>query len=128
MSSILLDTHAFIWLSEDDPMLPIPLRDRIEQTDNVFVSIASFWEISIKLSLGKLALTADFKDIETKFSATRFQLLSISIQDTIKLSQLPLHHRDPFDRILIAQSISHALAIISIDTAFDAYPIQRIWN
>ena len=113
MSSLLLDTHAFIWLSEDDSMLPTPLRDRIEQTDNVFVSIASFWEISIKLSLGKLALTTNFNDIETKFNATRFQLLPISIQDTIKLSQLPLHHRDPFDRIIIAQSISHSLPIVS---------------
>ena len=72
MSSLLLDTHAFIWLSEDDPMLLASLRDRIEQTDNVFVSIASFWEISIKLSLGKLALTTNFNDIETKFNATRF--------------------------------------------------------
>jgi PIN domain nuclease of toxin-antitoxin system len=80
-------------------MLPIPLRDRIEQTDNVFVSIASFWEISIKLSLGKLTITDDLNKIETKFNSTRFQLLPIAIQDTIKLSQLPLHHRDPFDRI-----------------------------
>jgi len=128
MSSLLLDTHAFIWLSEDDPMLPASLRDRIEQTDNVFVSIASFWEISIKLSLGKLALATNFNDIETKFNATRFQLLHISIKDTIKLSQLPLHHRDPFDRIIIAQSISHSLPIVSVDTAFDAYPIQRIWD
>jgi PIN domain nuclease of toxin-antitoxin system len=109
-------------------MLPMPLRDRIEQTDNVFVSIASFWEISIKLFLGKLTLTDDLNNIETKFNSTRFQLLPISIQDTIKLSQLPLHHRDPFDCIIIAQAISHTLAIVSVDTAFDAYPIQRIWS
>ena len=84
MSSILLDTHAFIWLSEDDPTLPSPLRDRIEQTDNVFVSIASFWEISIKLSLGKLALTADFHCLA--------DLTSISMSFD-KRSTRPLGHR-----------------------------------
>lgn len=127
MSSTLLDTHTFIWLSEDDPNLPVATRDMIEGIDNVFVTIASFWEISIKLTIGKLSLQVDFNDIETRFAATRFQLLPISIGDTVKLRQLPLHHKDPFDRILIAQAINHSLPIVSADTKFDAYPVQRIW-
>lgn len=127
MSSILLDTHIFIWLSEDDSNLPVSTRDMIEDTDNVFVSIASFWEISIKLTIGKLSLQADFNEIESRFTATRFQLLPISVKDTVQLRQLPLHHKDPFDRILIAQAINHALAIVSADTTFDTYPIQRVW-
>ena len=128
MSSILLDTHTFIWLSEDDPNLPVSRRDMIEDTDEVFVSIASFWEISIKLTIGKLSLQADFNDVESRFTATRFQLLPISIRDTVQLHQLPLHHKDPFDRILIAQAINRSLSIVSADTAFDAYPIKRVWE
>ncbi|MGB3189485.1 MAG: type II toxin-antitoxin system VapC family toxin [Limnoraphis sp.] len=127
MSSILLDTHAFIWLSEDDQNLPTSLRDRIEATDNVFVSIASFWEISIKVTIGKIVLQNDFNDIEDRFEATRFKLLPISIKDTILLHQLPLHHKDPFDRILIAQAMNRSFPIVSRDSAFDAYPISRVW-
>ncbi|TAD75511.1 MAG: type II toxin-antitoxin system VapC family toxin [Oscillatoriales cyanobacterium] len=127
MGSILLDTHAFIWLSEDAPNLPISTRNMIEDMDEVFVSIASFWEISIKLSTGKLSLQTDFDEIESRFAATRFQLLPISIKDTVQLRQLPLHHRDPFDRILIAQAVSRSLLIVSVDVAFDVYPIQRVW-
>jgi PIN domain nuclease of toxin-antitoxin system len=127
MSSILLDTHAFIWLSEDDPTLPASTREMIEGTDHVFVSIASFWEISIKLSIGKIALQTDFNDIEAKFNATRFQLLPISIQDTIQLRQLPFHHKDPFDRILIAQAMSRSLPLVSRDSEFEPYPVKRVW-
>jgi PIN domain nuclease of toxin-antitoxin system len=124
MNSILLDTHTFIWLTEDDPNLPVSTRAMIEDIDDVlFVSIASFWEISIKLTIGKLFLQTDFDDIEARFISTRFQILPISIRDTVKLRQLPLHHKDPFDRILIAQAISNSLVIVSADVAFDAYPI-----
>lgn len=127
MSSILLDTHAFIWLSEDDSNLPNATREVIEDTSNVFVSIASFWEISIKLTIGKISLQSDFNAIESRFNLTRFQLLSISIKDTIQLSQLPLNHKDPFDRILIAQAMNRSIPLISRDSEFDHYPIQRVW-
>lgn len=127
MSSILLDTHAFIWLSEDDLKLPTSVREMVETTDDVFVSVASFWEISIKLTIGKISLQIDFDDVEVSFGSTRFKLLPISIKDTIQLRQLPLHHKDPFDRILVAQAINHSLILISRDVAFDAYSIQRVW-
>jgi PIN domain nuclease of toxin-antitoxin system len=127
MSSILLDTHAFIWLSEDDQNLPNATRQTIEDTNNVFVSIASFWEISIKLTIGKISLQSDFNDIEERFNSTRFQLLSISIKDTIQLRQLPLNHKDPFDRILIAQAMNRSIPLVSRDSEFDRYPIQRVW-
>jgi PIN domain nuclease of toxin-antitoxin system len=128
MDSILLDTHVFIWLAEGDCNLPISLRDLIENTDNVFVSIASFWEISIKIKIGKLSLLSDFNDIESSFESTRFKLLPISLNDTIQLCNLPLHHKDPFDRILVAQAMNHSLILISRDVAFDNYPIQRVWD
>jgi PIN domain nuclease of toxin-antitoxin system len=127
MSSILLDTHAFIWLSEDDPKLPTPTREMIEATNNVFVSIASFWEIPIKIKIGKISLKTDFNDIEARFNATRFELLPISIQDTIQLQQLPLHHKDPFDRILITQALYKSIPLVSRDSEFDAYPVRRVW-
>ena len=127
MSSILLDTHAFIWLSEDAPTLPSSIREMIEATDNVFVSIASFWEIAIKLSIGKISLKTDFNDIEVRFNSTKFKLLPISIKDTIQLRQLPLHHKDPFDRILIAQAMNRSISLVSRDSEFDAYPVQRVW-
>lgn len=128
MDSILLDTHVFIWLAEADGNLPVSLRDLIENTDNVFVSIASFWEISIKIKIGKLSLLSDFNDIESSFESTRFKLLPISLKDTIQLCNLPLHHKDPFDRILVAQAMNHSLILISRDVAFDNYPIQRVWD
>ncbi len=128
MNSVLIDTHVFIWLSEDDSALPISIRDIIENTDNVFVSIASFWEISIKLKIGKLSLYSDFNSIETRFAATRFKLLSITLKDTIQLYHLPLHHKDPFDRILVSQAINNSLILASRDRTLDRYPIQRLWT
>ncbi len=128
MSSILLDTHTFIWLSEDDRNLPKSLRETIENTDDVFVSIVSFWEISIKLNIGKISLRDDFNNIESRFNATRFILLPISIKDTLQLSQLPMHHKDPFDRILLAQAMSRSLVIASRDAVFDAYGVDRLWE
>lgn len=127
MDSVLLDTHAFIWLAEDNANLPVSLRDIIEDLDNVFVSIASFWEISIKLKLGKLMLQSDFNEIESSFLATRFKLLPIALKDTIQVYNLPLHHRDPFDRMIAAQAINNSLVLVSRDVAFDAYPVRRLW-
>ncbi|MCL1469243.1 type II toxin-antitoxin system VapC family toxin [Argonema antarcticum] len=127
MDSILLDTHVFIWLAEDDSNLPVSIRDIIENTERVFVSIASFWEISIKIKIGKISLLSDFNDIESSFESTRFKLLPISLKDTIQLCNLPLHHKDPFDRILVAQAMNNSLVLISRDVAFDAYPVRRMW-
>ncbi|GBF80790.1 type II toxin-antitoxin system VapC family toxin [Aphanothece sacrum] len=127
MSNVLIDTHVFIWLAENDSSLPVAIKDYLENTENVFVSVASFWEISIKVKIGKLALSCDFNDIETRFLDTRFKLLSITLKDTIKLYDLPLHHKDPFDRILIAQSINNSLVLVSRDQIFDNYSIHRFW-
>lgn len=127
MNSVLIDTHVFIWLAEDDPNLPVTTRHTLENMDNVFVSIASFWEISIKLKIGKLSLCDDFNSIEASFQAARFKLLPITLKDTIQLYNLPLHHKDPFDRILVSQAINHFLILASRDQALDDYPIQRLW-
>jgi PIN domain nuclease of toxin-antitoxin system len=127
MSPLLLDTHAFIWLTEDDANLPDILKDRIEAANNVYVSIASLWEIAIKLNIGKLSLQRSYKTIGSERESSDISLLPISFADTAQVRNLPLHHRDPFNRILVAQAINHALVLISRDPAFDAYSIQRVW-
>lgn len=128
MTAFLLDTHAFIWLSENDPNLPNSLREMIDIADTVYLSTASLWEMAIKLNLGKLSLKRSYETIEQELESSDILLLPISFIDTLQIYRLPLHHRDPFDRMLVAQAINKSLILISRDTQFDAYPIQRIWN
>ncbi|WP_204151588.1 type II toxin-antitoxin system VapC family toxin [Leptolyngbya sp. CCY15150] len=128
MSHLLLDTHAFIWLTENDLKLSDVLRTTIDTADLVYLSIASLWEMAIKLQLGKLSLQQDYEMIGAALEDSDILILPISFDDTVYVRNLPLHHRDPFDRILIAQSISNSLAIVSADTVFDAYPVRRVWT
>jgi len=125
--SLLLDTDALIWFLDDDARLPINTRSRIETTPTVFVSIASLWEIAIKINVGKLELSAPFSTIEPTLVNLGIAQLPMTIKDLEIYLSLPLHHRDPFDRILLAQAINHSLSIVSQDTQMDAYPIQRLW-
>jgi len=128
MSNFLLDTHTFIWLSENDSNLSNNLREMIDIADRVYLSIASLWEIAIKLNLSKLSLQRSYETIGTQLESSDILLLPISFIDTLKIRDLPLHHRDPFDRMLIAQAMNHSLILISKDVKFDAYPIQRLWD
>jgi PIN domain nuclease of toxin-antitoxin system len=130
VTSILLDTHTFIWLSENDANLPISVLKVIDNAEAVFVSIVSFWEIAIKLNLNKLTLQEDFDRIESRFGDTGLILLPICINDTVQLRKLALfsNHKDPFDRMLIAQAIAGSMPIVSADKKFDAYPVQRVWG
>ena len=128
MSHFLLDTHTFIWLTENNPRLPDRLRDIIDDADLVYLSIVSLWEIAIKLKLGKLLLQRDYETIGPAIEASDILILPITFDDTVQVRHLPLHHGDPFDRILIAQGINNSLPIISTDLKFDAYPVQRIWE
>ena len=128
MNRFLLDTHTFIWLTENNPCLPDRLRDIIDDADFVYLSIASLWEIAIKLKLGKLLLQRDYETIGPAIEASDILILPIAFADTVQVRHLPLHHGDPFDRILIAQEINSSLPIISTDLKFDAYPVQRIWD
>ncbi|WP_310481181.1 type II toxin-antitoxin system VapC family toxin [Chamaesiphon sp. VAR_48_metabat_403] len=128
MTNLLLDTHAFIWYSENDPKLPESIKIDIENADRVYLSIASLWEIAIKLSIGKLSLRSNYESIEASLEPAGISLLPISFADTVRVMNLPLHHRDPFDRILIAQAIDLSLTLISCDAAFAAYPIQIKWG
>jgi PIN domain nuclease of toxin-antitoxin system len=97
MSQLLLDTRVFIWFFEDAPNLPATVREKIESADSVYLSIVSLWEIAIKVSISKLSLQTNYRDIEAGLVSLGIELIPISFADTIRLIDLPLHHRDPFD-------------------------------
>jgi PIN domain nuclease of toxin-antitoxin system len=128
VTDLLLDTHAFIWYSDNDSKLPESIKIEIETADSVYISIASLWEIAIKLSIGKLSLRSNYESIEASLEPAGINLLPISFTDTVLVMNLPLHHRDPFDRILIAQAINNSPTLVSCDVAFTAYPIQLRWE
>ena len=124
----LLDTHTLIWFLENDPQLPVFTRSLIETTPTVYISIVSLWEIAIKTNIGKLNLSFSFNTIEPNLTTLGITQLPITIKDLETYLTLPLHHRDPFDRILISQALNHSLTFISRDTEFRPYPIQQVWD
>jgi PIN domain nuclease of toxin-antitoxin system len=128
--SYLLDTHTLIWFINGDEKLPLNVRNLIQQESQgmIFVSAASFWEMAIKVSLGKLELTLPFSQTLTKVKENGFVVLDIYFKHTLHLSQLPFHHRDPFDRTLIAQALSENLTIITKEKLFEEYGIKRLWQ
>ncbi|MBL8809061.1 MAG: type II toxin-antitoxin system VapC family toxin [Planctomycetaceae bacterium] len=128
--NLLLDTHTFLWFVADDAQLPGRAKELIENPDNrKLVSIATCWEISIKVGLKKLDLGEPASIfLPRHLAANHFELLPIAMSHATLVERLPLHHRDPFDRLLIAQAIVEGLVIIGIDVALDAYGVKRIWN
>jgi PIN domain nuclease of toxin-antitoxin system len=125
----LLDTHVVLWYLQGNSNLSLSVRSIIEQKQNVlYFSIASLWEIAIKQGLGKLQLQRPFRDLEPALTQLNIQILSITFTDTETYLSLLLHHRDPFDRILVTQAINRSLALVSRDALLDAYPIQRLWQ
>lgn len=126
MDNYLLDTHAFIWFITADPKLSKKARQKIENSTS-FISIASLWEISIKTSIGKLELKFPFSELLYHIELNNFKLLSITFEDTVTISSLPFHHRDPFDRLIIAQCINNNLTLISKDIFLKDYLINFLW-
>jgi PIN domain nuclease of toxin-antitoxin system len=125
----LLDSHAFLWFITGSAKLSSTARRVIEeQSQTRLLSVASLWEITIKHSLGRLTLAAPFnKIIPQQLSANGVGLLAIELKHLDALLTLPFHHRDPFDRLLIAQAMVNQVPIVSADAAFDAYPVTRLW-
>lgn len=125
----LLDTHSFLWFISGDTQLSTTARTSIEDIRNdVFLSVASLWEMAIKISLGKLQLSQEYATfIPQQLSVNRIFLLDITLKHTSELIALPMHHRDPFDRLLITQSLTEGLPIIGKDDIFDSYGVIRYW-
>lgn len=126
---LLIDTHIFIWYILDIQKLSAIVRALIDDEDNkILFSTASVWEMAIKQSIGKLSFYLPFEVfIKQQLSLNDFNLLNIKINHLAVVATLPFHHRDPFDRLLIAQSLVEKIPILSVDSAFDAYPIERLW-
>jgi PIN domain nuclease of toxin-antitoxin system len=127
--NLLLDTHAFLWFLNDDPLLSSTAERLIEDpTSRKLVSVATCWEIAIKVGLRKLDLGEPATTfLPRELAANLFDLLGIELRHATFVESLPLHHRDPFDRLLIAQALIEAIPIVSMDVAFDPYGVRRLW-
>ena len=126
---LLLDTHAMYWYIEGDPQLSATAQTLIQDASNeVLISPASYWEIAIKISIGKWKLNRTYEDfIDLALNKYGFQVLPILSTHTARVIGLPFHHKDPFDRLLVAQAIVEGIPIISNDPVLDSYPIKRLW-
>ncbi len=126
---LLLDTSALIWFVTDSPRMPNRLKDLLE-TDGTetFVSFVSPWEIAIKTRLGKLRLGRPlYPDIAQQVSKNGFLMLPHDWQDVQAVARMPFHHRDPFDRMLVAQALRHRLTAVTPDAIWDSYGVSRMW-
>lgn len=125
---LLLDTHIFLWFIAGDKKLRDPVRALLDDDENeALLSIASLWEIAVKVNIGKLRLDRPFEElIPEQLSVNEIDRLPIRMEHLATLLKLPLHHRDPFDRLIIAQALSEGVAVLSDDPEFRKYPVQVI--
>ena len=128
MGRFLLDTHVFLWLIQGDSQLSERARAVISDDANqLYFSVTSIWEIAIKLNIGKLKIGHTIEDIYTLLAQLKVEILPIERSDMIRYLTLPLHHRYPFDRVIIAQAIDRELVLLSADRSLEAYSVQRLW-
>jgi PIN domain nuclease of toxin-antitoxin system len=125
---ILLDTHTFLWFVNDSPELSPAAAELLESDVDLLLSTASLWEIAIKVNLKKLSLPDDYdKFVPKQMTLNDIELLPISLEHLSAVAKLPLHHRDPFDRMLISQAMSESMPVVSADPKFDDYEVERRW-
>jgi PIN domain nuclease of toxin-antitoxin system len=124
----LLDTHALLWWLSTPELLPPSLRYLLDDRSNeLLLSIVTPWELAIKSNTGKLDAGQILRDIESGQLKGDVEILLAQVSHVIRAGMLPLHHRDPFDRLLTAQALELAIPIVSRDRIFDRYGVQRIW-
>jgi len=126
---LLLDTHAFLWWIRDDESLGRSARKAIgNERNHCYLSVASCWEMAIKRSLGKLEIPEPVDAfVSEQLAANRFGLLPIDLRHVSQVSRLAFHHRDPFDRLLVAQALQEDLVIASADKVFRKYGVESVW-
>jgi PIN domain nuclease of toxin-antitoxin system len=126
---LLLDTHALLWFALDDSQLSATARELIMSEEHEkMVSPASYWEIAIKISMKKYLLQQPYEDfLRQAIDDNGFIRLDIEPRHTALITTMPFHHRDPFDRLLVAQAMAESASIVSGDKAFDAYGVDRLW-
>src|SRR5687767_9418679 len=127
--NLLLDTHALLWFALGDSQISTTAVAAIHARENAkFVSPASYCEVAIKLRIGKFSLNEPYEDfMQRAIGGNGFSVMPVEVRHTSILTTLPFHHRDPFDRLLVAQALTEQLAIVSGDPLLDPYGIQRIW-
>lgn len=127
--NLVLDTHAFLWIVSDDKKLSRKVKKLfLNKSNEIYLSAASIWEMAIKISLGRLTLDEPLESfIETHAVGNNIKILDIRSKHLYKIENLPFHHRDPFDRIIIAQCMIENYSIAGSDKAFDSYPVSRVW-
>lgn len=125
----LLDSHTLLWAFTGDSRLGSTAREALLDDDNaLYFSIAALWEIAIKASLGKLTMAVGWHQlIEREMAANGIRWLAITPEHCVEVERLPFHHRDPFDRMIIAQALREGMAILGGDSRMDAYGVTRIW-
>ena len=125
----LLDTQVLIWLTEQSPLSSAKASEIVNRPESrLQISVASIWEIGIKCGLGKLTFPEPLEEtLQYQLMLNRIELLPIEFMHALRVRALPHHHRDPFDRLIIAQALSEQLPIVSSDANFDRYGIKRIW-
>lgn len=125
---LLLDTHTLLWFLDDNQRLSLRAKALLEEDNDLLLSIGSLWEMAIKFKTGKLTLPVPYASfIPHQLTTNDIDILPASIDHLKVISTLPLHHKDPFDRLLIAQAMVEQIAIVSADIAFDTYSVQRLW-
>ena len=125
----LIDTHTFLWIIEDNKNLTEKVRTiYIDNSNEIYLSVASIWEMAIKISLNKLSIRGQLvKFIDRHAIENNIRLLSIQPHHIFSIEKLPFHHRDPFDRLLLSQCLQEKMHLLSKDKEFDKYGINRIW-
>ena len=125
----IIDTHTFLWFGDKSDKLPASIRDFIIDPDNATqISIASFWEIGIKASTGKLPVTNGLLELKAIAGKQSIEILPITVEAISLIQQFPFHHKDPFDRIIAATALVTGSILLSADTIFDAYGVPRTWQ
>jgi PIN domain nuclease of toxin-antitoxin system len=127
--NLLLDTHTFIWWASSSAKLPAAVRAECSEPANALtLSVVSVWEMRIKIQLGKLHVSSPLADlVEHHKRVNRMQILPVSLEQVFALGTLPAHHKDPFDRLLIAQATVEDLFPVSGDPVFSSYPVKLLW-
>lgn len=126
---LLLDTHAFLWWLAGDTRLTVKARDAINAgTNQTYVSTASAWEISTKFRIGKLSQASNVAlDVQSAIASQGFLELAVTVAHGQRAGALPTEHRDPFDRMLVAQAMLEQMAFVSNETRFDSFALNRLW-
>lgn len=124
----LIDTHTFLWMIQDSQQLSQLARSTVESDADLWLSSGSLWEIAIKVGVKKLTLPEPLSDfLDQQLKHNEIDVLVPTTKHFEAVANLPLHHRDPFDRLIVAQAMTEGIPVISVDTAFDFYDIQRLW-